>query len=77
MPERIKALLAPLWPTLDFIGLCATPLAIFLNLAAWLEEHNVNMVLTLIISFLSVIYIATNIYLNIVKIKSHHKQEKP
>lgn len=47
---------------LTFLGWSSTVTAFFLNISGWLFSANVNQILTLILSFLSIIFIAMKMY---------------
>lgn len=59
----------------DEVGVPSTVGAILLNIITMFNLSNINMILTLIISALSITYLCINIYLKIKELKKVHDEE--
>lgn len=59
----------------DEVGVPSTVGAILLNVITMFNLSNINMILTLIISALSITYLCINIYLKIKELKKVHDEE--
>ena len=59
----------------DEVGVPSTVGAILLNVITMFNLSNINMILTLIISTLSITYLCINIYLKIKELKKVHDEE--
>jgi amino acid transporter len=60
----------------DEVGIPSTIGAVIFNLMAMFNLSNINMLLTLVISALSIAYLCINIYLKIKEIKKLKDEEK-
>lgn len=59
----------------DEVGIPSTVGAVLLNVITMFNLSNINMILTLIISALSITYLCINIYLKIKELKKVHEEE--
>lgn len=59
----------------DEVGIPSTVGAVLLNVITMFNLSNINMILTLIISALSITYLCINIYLKIKEVKKVHEEE--
>jgi len=59
----------------DEVGIPSTIGAVLLNVITMFNLSNINMILTLIISALSITYLCINIYLKIKELKKVHEEE--
>lgn len=60
----------------DEVGIPSTVGAVLLNVITMFNLSNINMVLTLIISALSITYLCINIYLKLKELKKLKKEDK-
>jgi hypothetical protein len=59
----------------DEIGIPSTVGAVLLNIMTMFNLSNINMILTLIISALSITYLCINIYLKLKELKKANQEE--
>lgn len=59
----------------DEVGIPSTVGAVLLNVMTMFNLSNINMILTLIISALSITYLCINIYLKLKEVKKSNQEE--
>ena len=60
----------------NFIGSGSTGLALVLNVYGWMIDNNINMILAILVSFLSVVYLIIKITDKITDLKYKFKNRK-